>query len=92
MQSPWENKQPRAVFRGATTSFDLKDLSWGACLRLRLHQLSDAIPDLLDARVSRWSHAGPEAKEAMEADGITLAKFMDRSEYNSFKYQVRLHI
>lgn len=88
LQSPWELKSSRAVFRGATTNFDLKAGTWGASPRVRLHRLSDVFPDLLDAKLSRWSHIQLDAQQEMEQEGVKLAEYMNFTEYNGYKYQV----
>ena len=87
-QSRWAEKEGRAVFRGATTSYELKNGNWGVNPRLRLHRLSDVHPEVLDARVSRWSHALPPAQEGMKRDSIELAEHMNFTTFNRFKYQV----
>lgn len=48
----FENKEPRAVFRGAATG---RGLTSKDNLRLRLAQFSLDHPDLLDARVTAWN-------------------------------------
>lgn len=88
-QSPWKEKTSKAVFRGATTNYDLTDGNWGANPRVRLHRLSEAYPMALDVRIHRWSHATPEVREEMEDDEIRLGGYMNFSIFNAFKYQVR---
>ena len=87
-QSGWEEKEGRAVFRGATTSYELKNGNWGPNPRVRLHRLSDVYPELLDTRVNRWSHALPPAQEGMKRDSVELAQHMNFTVFNRFKYQV----
>lgn len=87
-QSPWETKEARAVFRGKTTNFDLRDGNWGANPRLRLHRMSDFMGDIMDAHVNSWSHATPAVMKLMEIDGLVLGKRMNFTQFNAFKYQV----
>eukprot|EP00270_Netrium_digitus_P015793 TRINITY_DN5588_c0_g1_i1.p1 TRINITY_DN5588_c0_g1~~TRINITY_DN5588_c0_g1_i1.p1 ORF type:complete len:521 (-),score=96.89 TRINITY_DN5588_c0_g1_i1:94-1656(-) len=88
LQVPWERKEARAVFRGSTTNFELKDGNWGSNPRLRLHRMSEAFPELMDTRINRWSHIKGDALLAIEQDGFFLARGMNFSQFNAFKYQV----
>lgn len=88
LQVPWAQKQPKAVFRGATTNFQLSDGNWGANTRLRLHRLTDAHAELIDARVSRWSHATTAVQAQLKGDGFLLGNYMNQTEMSGFKYQV----
>ncbi|CAI5460282.1 unnamed protein product [Closterium sp. Yama58-4] len=88
-QVPWERKEARAVFRGKTTNFDMLDGNWGANPRVRLHRLSDVHSALMEAHINAWSHAKPAVIKAMAEDGLLLAKRMNFTQFNAFKYQVR---
>eukprot|EP00897_Mesotaenium_endlicherianum_P007967 jgi/Mesen1/7199/ME000371S06283 len=88
LQTPWEQKISKAVFRGATTNFQLVNGNWGANTRLRLHRMTDGWPDLLEARISRWSHGNDKVIEAMEKDGLELGQYMNFTTMNTYKYQV----
>ncbi|CAI5934526.1 unnamed protein product [Closterium sp. NIES-64] len=87
-QVPWERKEARAVFRGKTTNFDMLDGNWGANPRVRLHRLSDVHSALMEAHINAWSHAKPAVIKAMAEDGLLLAKRMNFTQFNAFKYQV----
>eukprot|EP00850_Spirogloea_muscicola_P006760 SM000032S12144 [mRNA] locus=s32:710768:722399:- [translate_table: standard] len=85
---PWDMKVSKAAFRGATTNFDLKDGNYGASPRIRLHRLTDIEPDLVDARVHRWSHVEKDVIQELAADGVKLGGFLNASTMSSFKYQI----
>ena len=54
---PWEDKEPRLFFRGATTNFDMVAHNWHVSPRVRAAQLSAARADgKMDMGISRWSH------------------------------------
>ncbi len=54
---PWEEKQAKLFFRGASTNFDMAAHNWHVSPRIRAAKLSAARADgLMDAGISRWSH------------------------------------
>jgi len=54
---PWENKDARLFFRGASTNFDMAAHNWHVSPRVRAAKLSAARADgMMDAGISRWSH------------------------------------
>ncbi|CAI7838456.1 unnamed protein product, partial [Closterium sp. NIES-54] len=64
------------------------DGNWGANPRVRLHRLSDVHSALMEAHINAWSHAKPAVIKAMAEDGLLLAKRMNFTQFNAFKYQV----
>eukprot|EP00271_Cylindrocystis_brebissonii_P014606 TRINITY_DN3600_c0_g1_i1.p1 TRINITY_DN3600_c0_g1~~TRINITY_DN3600_c0_g1_i1.p1 ORF type:complete len:524 (-),score=75.32 TRINITY_DN3600_c0_g1_i1:624-2195(-) len=87
-QVPWAKKKSKAFFRGASTNYELQEYSWRASPRFRLHRMSDLVPDLIDAKVMRWSHSTDTAIHLMEDDGITLGKRIGGSMKSAFKYEI----
>ncbi|CAI7827039.1 unnamed protein product [Closterium sp. NIES-54] len=87
-KTPWEQKASRAVFRGGFTNFKLgPDHRWRVSPRYRLHRMTDARPDLLDARVMRLLVDDKTRNMAM-GDGLSEAAKMEKAESQRFKYEV----
>ncbi|CAI7808263.1 unnamed protein product [Closterium sp. NIES-53] len=62
----WERRQSRAEWRGRALELVLKEANWASSLRVRLHRMSDARPDLLDARLTMWGDKdGVDAKKLL---------------------------
>ena len=80
---PWEDKEARLFFRGASTNFDMIEHNWHVSPRIRAAQLSTARADgMLDAGISRWSHVKAKntpadrrstAEDVERETGVTLA-------------------
>lgn len=88
-QVPWEEKKAKAVFRGASTNYNLQpEGNWRANPRFRLHRMSDLRPDLIDARIMRWSHAMADTITKIEEDGFKLGGRMTQQEKSAFKYEI----
>eukprot|EP00850_Spirogloea_muscicola_P022977 SM000321S12210 [mRNA] locus=s321:93330:96812:- [translate_table: standard] len=85
---PWEEKVGKAIFRGASTNYDHKDWNWRANPRFRLHRMTDVQPELMDAKVMRWSHALQATIREMKADGLELGSFLQQKDKNTFKYEI----
>eukprot|EP00271_Cylindrocystis_brebissonii_P007456 TRINITY_DN21005_c0_g1_i1.p1 TRINITY_DN21005_c0_g1~~TRINITY_DN21005_c0_g1_i1.p1 ORF type:complete len:633 (+),score=80.04 TRINITY_DN21005_c0_g1_i1:272-2170(+) len=84
----WDSKIPKAVFRGATTNFNVQEGNYGASPRIRLHRLTDVHPDLIDARVMRWSHIADDEVVSLGQEGVKRARSMNFSTVKTFKYQI----
>ncbi|CAI5982320.1 unnamed protein product [Closterium sp. NIES-65] len=71
---PWEEKESRAIFRGPISSLPLEDVpNWRANPLIRLQRLSEARPDLLDAKLYGWSRElDLEVRKRMKADGVAM--------------------
>lgn len=56
--TPWDQKEARLFFRGASTNFDMAAHNWHTSPRVRAAKLSAARADddTLDLGISRWSH------------------------------------
>eukprot|EP00271_Cylindrocystis_brebissonii_P017882 TRINITY_DN4858_c0_g2_i1.p1 TRINITY_DN4858_c0_g2~~TRINITY_DN4858_c0_g2_i1.p1 ORF type:complete len:543 (-),score=68.91 TRINITY_DN4858_c0_g2_i1:277-1905(-) len=87
-QIPWGDKTPLAVFRGATTNFNIRAGNYGSSPRVRLHRLADVHPQLLDARIARWSHIEEEEYTALAKEGVQRGDTMNFTAFNQFKYQI----
>lgn len=87
-QVPWSKKVPKAVFRGASTNYDLYDYNWRASPRFRLHRLSDSYPNLIDARITRFERHRPEHIRVMKKDGIVPHEDLGPRQKSAFKYEV----
>lgn len=87
-QVPWEKKKNQAFFRGASTNYDLHEYTWRASPRLRLHKMSDLMPDMVDARIMRWSHIREEDLDLIESDGFRLGKRISGPAKSSYKYEI----
>ncbi|CAI5519511.1 unnamed protein product [Closterium sp. Naga37s-1] len=74
----WERRQSRAEWRGRALELVLKEANWASSLRVRLHRMSDARPDLLDARLTMWGDKdGVDAKKLLLRHGVVLAEEVD---------------
>ncbi|CAI5457936.1 unnamed protein product [Closterium sp. Yama58-4] len=71
---PWEEKESRAILRGPVSSLPLEDVpNWRANPLIRLQRLSEARPDLLDAKLYGWSRElDLEVRKRMKADGVAM--------------------
>jgi hypothetical protein len=63
-RTPWESRVPRAFWRGVTTGGRFDEAGWEAIPRARLVAASQAHPDLIDARFTRFVQ-GAEANAAL---------------------------
>ncbi|CAI5457608.1 unnamed protein product [Closterium sp. Yama58-4] len=84
----WQRRQSRAVWRGRALELVLKEANWASSLRVRLHRMSDARPDLLDARLTMWGEKdGVDAKKLLLRHGVVLAEELDDvAERRRYKY------
>ncbi|GJP42577.1 hypothetical protein CLOM_g2128 [Closterium sp. NIES-68] len=84
----WERRQSKAVWRGRSLEFVLKEANWATSLRVRLHRMTDARPDLLDARLTMWGEKdGTDAKKILLRHGVVLAEELDDvAERRDYKY------
>ncbi|CAI5932335.1 unnamed protein product [Closterium sp. NIES-64] len=74
----WERRQSKAEWRGRALELVLKEANWATSLRVRLHRMSDARPDLLDARLTMWGEKdGVDAKKLLLRQGVVLAEELD---------------
>ncbi|CAI5988365.1 unnamed protein product [Closterium sp. NIES-64] len=74
----WERRQSKAEWRGRALELVLKEANWATSLRVRLHRMSDARPDLLDARLTMWGEKdGVDAKKLLLRHGVVLAEELD---------------
>ncbi|CAI5508241.1 unnamed protein product [Closterium sp. Naga37s-1] len=91
VEVPWEEKENRAVFRGAASSFPFEDSqNWRAHPLIRLHRMAEARPDLLDVKLIGWSIAG-DVRKRMEADGVAMVgrtSLTSDPPMSKFKYQI----
>jgi hypothetical protein len=87
---PWDERQPRAMFRGSSTGGSLRagqNSSDNPRVRLCLRSLES--PGELDARITRVVNADAERAAELTALGVT-ARFMTPAEQTAFKYLVSI--
>ncbi|CAI5506166.1 unnamed protein product [Closterium sp. Naga37s-1] len=74
----WQRRQSKAEWRGRALELVLKEANWASSLRVRLHRMSDARPDLLDGRLTMWGEKdGVDAKKLLLRHGVVLAEEVD---------------
>ncbi|CAI5932434.1 unnamed protein product [Closterium sp. NIES-65] len=93
IQTPWEQKESRAVFRGGMTNYKvIYPKHWRGSPRFRVHRMSDVRPDLLDARVvgrvDPEYRAGIISPCSLRQDAIAFGKRLGPAELQSYKYQL----
>eukprot|EP00271_Cylindrocystis_brebissonii_P023140 TRINITY_DN93_c0_g4_i1.p1 TRINITY_DN93_c0_g4~~TRINITY_DN93_c0_g4_i1.p1 ORF type:complete len:600 (-),score=108.37 TRINITY_DN93_c0_g4_i1:441-2240(-) len=83
----WKELTEKAVFRGASSNFELKGYNFLASGRIRLHYMTDVRPDLLDARITMFgSKDQKETREYIIRNGFYLGNDMKEEELRMFKY------
>jgi hypothetical protein len=87
---PWEQRHPRAMFRGSSTGGSLRaGQSSRDNQRVRLCLQSLESPGELDARITRVVNADEERAAELTAMGVT-SHFMTPAEQTGFKYLVSI--
>ena len=72
---PWEKKEARLFFRGASTNFDMAAHNWHVSPRVRAAKLSAArADDMMDAGISRWSHVRNPNTDAGDSWHLSTAE------------------
>jgi hypothetical protein len=85
--TPFDQKIGKAAFRGSTTNYELHHGNWEFSPRFKIAQLSRDHPDLLDAGITRWSHAEhTNRSKVLESMNVILASRMNATEQSKFKY------
>ncbi|CAI7819816.1 unnamed protein product [Closterium sp. NIES-53] len=86
-ETPWEQKESRAVFRGGMTNYKvIYPKHWRGSPRFRVHRMSDVRPDLLDARVV--GGVDPEYRAGLRQDSISFGKRLGPTDMQGYKYEL----
>jgi hypothetical protein len=76
---PWDNKEARLFFRGASTNFDMAAHNWHVSPRVRVAKLSAARADgMIDAGISRWSHIKYPNTDSDDNKRLSTAEEVER--------------
>ncbi|RUS19890.1 glycosyl transferase family 90-domain-containing protein [Endogone sp. FLAS-F59071] len=92
---PWDNRIPKAFFRGVTSQFYLQVDNWHTAQRIKLAQWSEGHPDLLDAGLTDFIRMGdntpfgpPTTDEIAKSIGITLVPPVPIETQTQYKYVI----
>jgi hypothetical protein len=84
---PFEDKISKAVFRGATTNYILRDDNWQFAPRFKISFLSEKYPELIDAGISSYSYRVSESvRKELGESGFKLKHPMNSSQIFNYKY------
>jgi hypothetical protein len=87
--TPWRDRIPVAFWRGSTTGQPLDaDLGWRSKPRVRLCEIGQQRPDLVDAAITRVCHIDdPDAEPWLRRNGLFAASVPETS-FGNYKYQI----
>lgn len=92
---PWEERKPKVIFRGRGSCLKMQADNWHFCNRVRLQQLSQRYPDLLDAGIIQWNQIYKSGKmvvppatvnEIEKSTGIATVDALDFDVQSQYKY------
>jgi hypothetical protein len=86
---PWADRQPMAVWRGATTGSPADPaIGWPSLPRVTLCQIGQTHPDLIDAGITSVGQIDdPKAREWLEARNL-LRDYMPAERFQYYRYQI----
>lgn len=92
---PWKERKSQLVFRGRGSCLKMQADNWHFCNRVRLQQLANNNPDLIDAGIIQWNQlykasrmtCPPATVEEVEkSTGLKLVPEMSFNDQSGYKY------
>ena len=81
---PWDQKLPKAVWRGGTTGEKWEYPNWQDLPRVQMVQLAKANPTLMDAGFTNLNNRNEQEQKEIETAGL-LANRIEMKDYPKFK-------